>query len=178
MSACLPAVAMTACEAQVVAGRISGVYGIKGWVKVFSYTQPRENILSYSPWILRRGTDCQTLQVSEGRRQGAGVVAHLEGFHDRDAARSLTGVEIVINRSQLAATGEGEYYWVDLIGLQVLTTDGELLGTVDHLLATGANDVLVVQGERERLIPFIQGDVVTEVDLEQGLIRIDWDTGF
>jgi len=169
---------MTARDVEVVAGRISGVYGIKGWVKVFSYTQPRENILTYSPWILRRGTGCQMLQVSEGRRQGAGVVAHLEGYHDRDAARSLTGAEIVINRSQLAATGEGEYYWVDLIGLQVLTLDGKLLGTVDHLLATGANDVLVVQGEQERLIPFIQGDVVTDVDLEQGLIRVDWDPSF
>jgi len=165
-------------DPQVVVGRISGIYGIKGWVKVFSYTQPRENILGYAQWMLRGAGGCQTLKLSDGRRQGAGVVACLEGIDDRDRARRLIGAEIVINRSQLAAAGEDEYYWIDLMGLEVQTLDGEVLGMVDHLLATGANDVLVVRGERERLIPFIQGDVVAGVDLEQGLIRVDWDPAF
>ena len=159
-------------------GEISGVFGIKGWVKVFSYTEPRENILSYSPWQLRKGDQHKVLQVIDGQRQGKNVVVHLEGVDDRDMAAGLTGWKIFVDRSQLPETDEDEYYWADLCGLKVITLDNIELGVVDHLLETGANDVLVVIGERERLIPFVLGQTVIKVDLDSGHLIVDWDPDF
>jgi 16S rRNA processing protein RimM len=159
-------------------GRISGVHGVKGWVKVFSYTEPRENILHYRPWYLRHGGDWQPRQCIEGSRHGKGVIARLEACEDRDQARALMNTEIGVRRDQLAATAPGEYYWNDLLGLEVVNLQDETLGRVDHLIETGANDVLAVKGERERLIPFVLGQVIIHVDLEAGVIRVDWDKDF
>lgn len=159
-------------------GEISGVFGLKGWVKVFSYTDPRENILSYSPWQLRKAGQQKVLEVIDGQRQGKNVVAHLKGVDDRDAAASLTGWKIFVDRSQLPEPDENEYYWADLCGLKVITRENIELGVVDHLLETGANDVLVVLGERERLIPFLMGQTVIEVDLDSGCLIVDWDPDF
>lgn len=153
---------------------------MRGWVKIFSYTEPRQNIIHYQPWYLKKEQDADwvPVQLAEGRQQGKGVVARLQNCDDRDRAYDLMGSEIAIHRDQLPATGPGEYYWAELQGLQVVTVEGEALGTVDHLLSTGANDVLVVKGERERLIPFVTGSVVIEVDLERGEIQVDWDKDF
>lgn len=163
----------------MVLGQVNGLFGIRGWVKVFSHTEPRENILDYGPWLLRTPDGrVREFRVLEGRRQGKGLVARLEGIEDRDAAAAWMGAEISIPRSRLPEPDEGEYYWTDLIGLEVETVDGVVLGTVAYLFRTGANDVLVVDGARERLIPFLQGDVIREVDLEGGRIRVDWDPDF
>ena len=116
--------------------------------------------------------------MAEGSRHGKGVVARLVGCDDRDQAQSLMGYEIGVYRDQLPETEPGEYYWNDLKGLKVVTLQGESLGIVDHLIETGANDVLVVKGERERLIPFVQDQVVTKVDLDNGEIQVDWDKDF
>ena len=161
------------------AGQISGVFGVKGWVKIFSYTQPRENILSYSPWFIRKNEKFEEVKLIKGQRQGNVVVAELDGIVDRDMAMSLVGAEILIRRHQLPKANSGEYYWADLVGLDVKTMDGVDLGKVDHLLETGANDVLVVlDGERERLIPFLQQHTVLKIDLEHSLIVVDWDPDF
>lgn len=165
-------------EKRVVLGRVSGLYGVKGWVKVFSETQPRENILSYSPWQLKIQGEWQIRTVETGRRQGKGVVAKLEGCDERDAAAALMGAEIAVSRDQLPPLESGEYYWADLVGLQVETLDGVPLGVVDHLFETGANDVVVVKGARERLIPFVRPEVVREIDLAAGRMRVDWDPEF
>ncbi|MDT8387388.1 MAG: ribosome maturation factor RimM [Thiogranum sp.] len=159
---------------------MSGVYGVRGWVKIFSYTEPRQNIIHYKPWYLKKDRDADwvPVQLAEGREHGKGVVARLQNCEDRDQAYDLMGSEIAIRRDQLPATGPGEYYWAELQGLRVVTVEGEALGIVDHLLSTGANDVLVVKGERERLIPFLMGSVIIEVDLERGEIKIDWDKDF
>lgn len=159
-------------------GRISGLYGVRGWVKVFSHAQPRENILSYSPWYLEIDGRWVPFEVKEGRRQGSTVVAHLEGCSDRDAAARLLQHRIAVHRDQLPPAGEDECYWADLIGLSVVTIDGTSLGTVANLMETGANDVLVVSGDRERLIPFTPGDAVRNVDLNAGVITVDWDPEF
>jgi 16S rRNA processing protein RimM len=127
---------------------------------------------------LKRDGDWQERQVAEGSRHGKGVVARLVGCDDRDQAQSLMGYEIGVYRDQLPETEPGEYYWNDLKGLRVVTLQGESLGIVDHLIETGANDVLVVKGERERLIPFVQDQVVTKVDLDNGEIQVDWDKDF
>jgi len=158
----------------VVLGRITGVYGVRGWVRVFSETDPRENVLRYSPWYV----DGEPRQVAEGRRHGKGLVARLKGCEDRDQAAALMGREIVIRRDQLPPPSADEFYWADLEGLRVETVDGVSLGNVSHLLATGANDVLVVRGERERLLPFVWEQVITDVDFDAGLIRVDWDPEF
>lgn len=162
----------------ILLGRISGLYGVRGWVKVYSYTEPRENILGFSPWHVRLGGEWQFREVAEGRVHGKGIVARLSDVEDRDAAAALVGADIAISRDRLPAPAPGEYYWTDLIGLRVFTLAGAELGVVDHLLETGANDVLVVQGERERLIPFIREQVVVEIDLERGVMRVDWDPDF
>jgi len=166
-------------EKLVTLGYVSGLYGVRGWVKIFSDTDPREGILSYTPWYLDRGKGWETWQIEQGRRQGKNVVAKLVGCDDREAAAELMKATIAVRRDQLHADLEaGEYYWTDLEGLEVVTTEGTALGRVDHLIETGANDVLVVKGDRERLIPFIPDQVVREVDLEDRRIVVDWDPDF
>jgi 16S rRNA processing protein RimM len=159
-------------------GKISGVFGIKGWVKVFSYTEDRENILDYSPWILKKTNESKTLKVIDGNLQGKVIVAQLEGVNDRDQAASLMGWDIFISSEQLPKAASGEYYWSDLIGLKVENTAGVDLGVISGLLETGANDVMIVQGERERCIPFLQGQTIINIDLNSGRMLVDWDADF
>lgn len=158
----------------IVLGRIAGVYGVRGWVRVFSDTDPRDNILRYAPWLLN-GT---LHRVLEGRKHGKGLVVRLEGCDDRDQAAALVGQAISIYRDQLPAPRPDEFYWADLEGLLVETLNGEPLGRVSHLFSTGANDVLVIKGERERLLPFVWDDVVKDVDFDAGVMRVDWDPDF
>ncbi len=165
-------------ERYLTIGKISGVFGVKGAVKVFSYTEPRENILDYPSWLLRKNDEQQVFKVLGGQAQGKAIVASLAGVNDRDQAAKLNGWEIVIERSQLPPVAVGEYYWADLQSLSVVTTEGIQLGIVDYLLETGANDVLVVKGDRERLIPFLREQTIHSVDLEKGLIVVDWDPDF
>ncbi|MDO9140829.1 MAG: ribosome maturation factor RimM, partial [Methylobacter sp.] len=148
------------------------------WVKVFSFTDPRENILTYSPWLLKKGDESKILNVVDGQLQGKTIVAQLDGINDRDRAASLMGWDVFIRQDQLPKTGKNEYYWSELIGLKVETIDGIQLGVVDSLLETGANDVIIVQGERERVIPFLQGQTITTIDLNAGIIIVDWDPEF
>lgn len=163
----------------VTLGRISGVHGIQGWVKVHSDTSPRENIVAYSPWYLQGAGGVERYRVNSGRRQGKGVVAKLERVNDRDAAEGLVGMTIRVARAQLPETTvPGEYYWADLVGLRVETVDGVELGRIEQLFETGANDVMVVQGDRERLVPYVWQQVVREVDLAAGVMRVDWDPDF
>lgn len=161
----------------VVLGRVSGLFGVQGWIKVFSDTSPRENILGYPRWYLKQDGEWQPHALLDGRRQGKGIVARLEGCSDRDRAAELIGADIAVRRDQLPDAGAGEYYWTDLQGLRVETLEGVDLGRVDHLFETGANDVMVVQGGRQRLIPFVDG-VIDRVDLGAGVIRVDWDEDF
>lgn len=163
---------------RIVVGKITGAYGVKGWVKVFSWTEPRENITCYSPWFMQ-GPDAgwQQVKLESGKRHGKTVVAKLEGIDDRDAAMLLTGREIAIDESQVAPLGDDEFYWRELIGLRVTNPQGDELGVVKELMETGANDVLVVQAEdgRQRLIPYALGYTVLAVDLVDQLIEVDWD---
>jgi 16S rRNA processing protein RimM len=158
----------------VTLGRVSGVFGVKGWLKIQSFTDPRSNIASYGSWTLRgRGAE-REFAVESGREHDSGMVVKLRGLDDRDAARDWVGAEIVVERRRLPPVAAGELYWVDLEGLEVRTVTGVVLGRVDHLLATGANDVLVVRGDKERLIPFVAGPIVKNVDLAGRVIIVDW----
>ena len=162
----------------VVLGRVSGLFGVNGWVRVFSHTEPRDGITRYQPVFLKRQDEWREFKIEAGRAHGAGVVLKFAGYDDRDQAAALIHSDIAVRRAQLLPTKPGEYYWADLEGLRVVTLAGVELGIVSHLLATGANDVLVVTGERERLLPFVRGQVVIEVNLEQHLLRVDWDPDF
>lgn len=156
-------------------GRIAGLYGVRGWLKVRSFTEPREAILDYDGWQLHRDGQWQPVEVAEGRRHGKTVVMRLNGIEDRDRAAEWLNADIAVPREALPATRTGQYYWSDLEGLEVVRQDGQVLGTVAYLIETGANDVLVVQGEEERLIPFVREQVILDVDLANGVIRVDWE---
>jgi len=170
---------MTPGDRLVLLGEIIGVHGVQGWVKVHSDTEPREGILEYPVWHLStRDGEWQPARLLEGRRQGKSVIASLEGVGDRDLARALIGTRVAVRRDEVPAPDRGEYYWADLEGLQVINREGRDLGRVRSLLRTGANDVMVLAGERERLVPFVLDWYVLSVDLDAGLIRVDWDEEF
>ncbi|HRD65613.1 MAG TPA: ribosome maturation factor RimM [Candidatus Competibacter sp.] len=162
----------------VVLGRVSGLFGVQGWVRVFSDTQPRDGIVRYNPVFLKRQDEWQPFEIETGRAHGSGVVLKFVGCDDRDRAASLLQCEIAVRREQLPPPEPGEYYWADLEGMQVVTLDGVELGRIDSLFATGANDVMIVRGERKRLVPFIRGSVIAEIDLARRLVRVDWDPDF
>lgn len=156
-------------------GRVAGVFGVKGWIRLFSYTEPREAILDYRDCQLHQDGRWRPVRLTEGSRHGKTVIARLAGVDDRDAAERLIGADIGIRRDDMPDAGDDRYYWADLQGLTVVNKDGQTLGTVAYLLATGANDVLAVQGDREILIPFVPDRYVTSVDLAGGVIRVDWE---
>ena len=166
-------------EKFVLLGKIVGIHGVRGELKLESYTEPRTQIFRYQPWLLRSASGEKQIDECHGRAQGKGLVAGLPGIADRDAAAALVGTEIWVARSALPQAKPGEYYWSDLEGVEVMTVAGVSLGKVSHLVATGANDVLVVKdAERERLIPLLVGQFVTKVDLDAGCITVDWDPEF
>lgn len=183
---------------KILLGRITGVYGVKGWLKVFSYTEPMEAIVDYSPWYIRAEKRKQSpwtkVTLKAGKRHAKTVVAKLEHCNTRDEAMAYIGTEIAIEKQQLEALkGKNEFYWRDLIGLRVINQQNIVLGRVKSLLETGANDVLVVVPEeggddtstetvgtetviKERLIPWTMGNAIIAVDQAQGVIEVDWDT--
>lgn len=164
-------------QPRIILGRISGVFGVKGWLKVFSETAPRDNILGYPVWQVRRRDGWRDYRLLEGQPHGKGIIARLAGVDDRDQAEELTRCAVAVGRDELPPAPVDEYYWADLEGLAVVNLDGVGLGRVDHLFETGANDVMALKGERDRLLPFI-AEVVREVDLEAGRIEVDWDPDF
>lgn len=166
-------------DRMLVMGRIAGPYGVRGWVRISAFTELADGLLDYAPWYLQRDGAWQEAEVLEARPHGKGLVAQLAGCADRDAAMALSGTPIGVRRSQLPAPGENEYYWSDLAGLRVVSVEGREFGTVDHLIETGANDVLVIRdGTREVLVPFVMDQVIKAVDFDAGLIRIDWDPDY
>ncbi|WP_297812504.1 ribosome maturation factor RimM [uncultured Methylophaga sp.] len=168
---------MATSEEFIPVGKISGAFGVKGWVKVYSFTEPRANILQYSPLFLSRQGEWVEIKLSGGHVQGKGVVMGISNVTDRDQVQPLIGAELAIRKDQLEPAADDEFYWADLIGLRVENLEGDALGQVDHLLETGANDVLVVKADdqdKDRLIPFVLDEVVKQVNLEQQLIQVDW----
>ncbi|RJS93822.1 ribosome maturation factor RimM [Salinisphaera sp. Q1T1-3] len=175
--------ASTTPERPVVLGQVHGLFGIRGWIKVYSFTRPREAILDHERWWIGRADEARPFRVLEGRYQGKTLVARLadddgEPLADRDAAVALLEQDIAVERATLPDPAPGEYYWVDLIGLNVQTTQDIPLGRVTAMMETGANDVLVVTGDRERLIPLVADEFVIDVDFEANRMTVDWDPEF
>lgn len=163
---------------RILLGRVAGAFGVKGELKLLSWTEPRDALFRYQPWILRSGNTEREVAGVRGRDTGKVVIASFPGVETRDQAEALHGTEIWVPRDRLPPPAPGEYYWVDLEGLKVETVEGVALGTVSHLFETGANDVMVVSGERERLVPFITGQYIVSVDFEAGRVVVDWDPDF
>ena len=164
---------------KVLLGKINGLFGVKGWVKVFSYTQPRHKIVEYKNWYL--GDDqSHHIEVEQGQAHKSGVIAKLKGIDDRDLAVTLVNQKIWVASDQLETLPEGEYYWFQLIGLKVVDSDNQPIGEVKDLIETGANDVLIVRADSktEYLIPYLQGQVVKSIDLDEKRMMVDWDVNY
>ncbi len=161
-------------DSRVLVGKVSGCFGVKGWLKVFSYCDPRENITTYKSWIVGG----KVFDSVESKRNGKLIVAKLEGINDKDTAMTLMGQPVEIREDQLEQLRPEQFYWRDLVGLEVTNTKGIAFGTITNLLETGANDVIIIKGERERLVPYItdadNGRTVIEVDLEKKTMVVDW----
>lgn len=165
---------------RILLGRVLGAFGIRGEAKLESWTEPRAAIFRYQPWTVRdpQGRE-RELSGVRGRESGKFLIATFPDVADRDTVEAMRGTEIYVPRSVLPPPKDGEYYWVDLEGLRVVTTEGVSLGTVSHLFATGANDVLVARDdERERMIPFVIPRYVLSVDFDANLVTVDWDPDF
>jgi len=161
-------------DSRILIGQVSGCFGIKGWLKVFSYCHPRENITNYDHWIIGG----KLYESVESKKNGKLIVAKLKGVNDKEAAACLMGQNIEIEKDQLPQLKSNQYYWRDLIGLEVSNTNGMVFGKIKNLLETGANDVIVIQGDRERLIPYLTKDyehpTILMVDLEKKTMLVDW----
>lgn len=165
----------SAAPAYVLCGHVSGVHGVRGWVKVYSHTRPIDNLLKYRPWQLRAGGDRSIHELESSRRTRRSLIAKLRDIDDRDRAEGLRGREIWVDSAQFPALPEGEYYHRELLGLTACDQRGQRLGTVRQVLETAAHDVLLVRGDQEYLIPYAPGETVLDVDLEQHRISLRWD---
>jgi len=170
---------------EVILGKVGAVYGIKGWLKIHSFTDDHEAILDYFPWSLKLGNKIQSVDITDWRKHNNGLVVKVAGIDDRDIAQKLVGSEIFVSEDALSDLPEGEFYWRDLIGMTVVTDKGYDLGQVSDIMETGANDVLVVKanlkdgfGKKERLIPYLMDQVILSVSAEDKQICVDWDPGF
>lgn len=165
-------------ERRILLGRVIGAFGVRGELKLESWTEPRDALFRYTPWILVHRDEARSVLGAKGKLNPNGsITARLPEVESRDEAEALVGAEIWVLRSQLPPARPGEYYWVDLEGLKVVTLEGVELGSVVQLFNNGANDVIVIRGERDRYLPYAP-EVVREVDLEGGRMRVDWDPEF
>lgn len=165
----------------IAVGRITSVYGIKGWVKVYAYTDPKENIFAYQPWqLVSESGERLDIEVKNWKLHGKGLIAEIDGYRDRNQAMQLAGMEIEVADDVIPPAPEGEVYWRDLIGLSVVTQDGKRLGVVKSLFETGANDVAVIKGDeasidrKQRLIPWVPERYIVDIDLDAKQLTVDW----
>ena len=177
----------------ILLGEISGVSGLKGWVKVFSHTDPRLHITDYDQWLLQKkgksrseGENWTPVKLLNGRVQGKNIIAQLDGVTTRDQAEAMIGMQIAIRSDQLKSLSANEYYWKDLIGLSVETTEGVNLGKIDWVFNSGSNDVLVIKDDSddvekngtERMVPFLLNDTIISIDMDKSQMVVDWDPEF
>lgn len=169
----------------IVLGKMGSAYGIRGWLRVFSSTEEAESIFDYQPWFIKRAGEWQQIKLEGWKRHNQDMIIKVSDIEDREAAALLTNCEIVVDSAQLPALDAGDYYWKDLMGCQVVTTAGYQLGEIIDMMETGSNDVMVVKanlkdafGMQERLLPFLDGQVIKRVDLVARVIEVDWDPSF
>lgn len=162
---------------KVILGKFGAAYGVRGWLHLISYTDPIDNIFNHTEWLVNHRSQWETLHVEHGKTHGKGLIVKIQKINDRELAREYTNDQISVPHDALPELAEDEHYWKDLIGAIVITENGITLGIVKDILATGANDVFVVAGERERLIPYTN-DVVIKIDKTKKEISVNWDPEF
>lgn len=172
-------------ENLIIVGKLGSSYGIRGWLRVFSFTEEPDSLFDYKPWYIQRAGKWQEVEVESFKPHNQDTIVKLKGIDDRDDANLLTNFEIYVNAQDLPSLDEGDFYWKDLIGCKVVTINGYDLGQVSDLMETGSNDVLVVKanlkdafGAKERLIPFVEEQFIKQVDLSAKQITVDWDPAF
>lgn len=162
----------------ITVGRFGRPHGIKGFVTIHSFTEPRDNILRYTDWRVFLNNEWQLIQLLSVAVQNKAIIAQIVGYPERESVARLTNLDIAVAKEQLADLEPGEYYWHDLIGMKVVNQKGDVFGNVIEIMPTGSNDVLVVRGEKKYLIPYLPGQFVTDINSEQQLITVDWDLDF
>jgi len=163
-------------DKKIYLGKITGVHGIKGWLKIQSFSSPPENILNYPSWIINNQGEEELYSIEQGRKQNNKIVVKLEKIDDRNTAESLINSKIQIQRSDLPKLSNENYYWSDLVGLSVLSSEEKVIGKIESLIETGANDVMVIITLKDEriLIPFVMHEIIKEVNVELNYIKIDW----
>jgi len=176
---------MSQASDTIVIGKIGAPYGVKGWVKITSYTDELDGIFSYTPWLVGQEGNTKEIVVDQWRTHNKGLVARLVGVETRDDAESIKNLDVFIKAEMLPELAGDDYYWRDLVGMQVMTDKGYSLGVVKELFETGANDVMLVKanlndafGQKERMLPFLREQVIKEVNMQAKTITVDWDPGF
>jgi len=173
-----------AADKKVVVARIGKAHGLKGWLRLNSFTSPAQNLLDYQEFIIKQDGQEKPLKLEEYRQQADKLLGKFEGFDVPETARQLTGLDLYITSAALPDLDEGEYYWHELQGLEVFNLQQQRYGKVVRLVETGANDVMVVKpdaesiDERERLIPYLRESVIKAVDLEAGTVTVDWEADY
>lgn len=162
----------------VVIGRFGRAHGIKGLITVHSFTEPRDNILRYTHWHAMINKQWQPINLQRIDITNKHILAQVEGVADREQVAALTNVEIAVKRDQLPELPPGDFYWHELVGMQVVNMQGVNFGTVSDIMPTGSNDVLVVDGEKRRLVPYVMGQYILNVDKQHAVITVDWDAEF
>lgn len=164
----------------ILIGRVNGLFGVRGWLRFFSYTRPSANLVGYNPLWINQQTGWRAYEVEASQAYADGrLVAKFRGVDSREAARELLGCDVGIMPTQLAKEDPTDFYWIDLIGCQVQNEAGVVLGVVKEMLETGAHDVMRVrQHKTDELIPFVLGQIVKSVDVEAKCIMVDWETGY
>lgn len=162
----------------VVVGRFGRVHGLKGYITVHSFTEPRDNILQYSPWHTAHNQQWHALDLQEVSARNKDILVKIEGYADCDQVAKFTNADIAVRREQLPGLSSGEFYWHQLTGMQVINLQNVVLGTLTEMMATGSNDVMVVDGDRRHLVPYLPEHTVVKVDLLQNRITVDWDADF
>ena len=164
-------------EKKLLVGKINGFFGVQGWVKIFSYTKPRKNILEYQHWYFVDNETYKVIEITSGREQSKTIVAQVKGINNRDEAAQLIGKDLYINKDQLPELDNDAHYWHELTGFRVINKNGVDLGIVDYLVDTGSNHVLVTKGNTEHWIPYIEPFLVS-IDKHKKVISVDWDENF
>jgi 16S rRNA processing protein RimM len=169
----------------LVIGKVGAPYGVKGWVKITTYTDETDGIFDYQPWFIEQGNGQRVVEIEEWRRHSNGVIAKLAGVDTRDDAEAIKNLDITIEETTLPLLADDEYYWRDLVGMKVVTNKGYDMGTIKELFETGANDVLLVKanlndafGKKERMVPYLVDSVILSVDGDVKTVTVDWDPSF
>ncbi|PWY56924.1 ribosome maturation factor RimM [Legionella qingyii] len=165
-------------ENWIIIARFGRPHGVKGFVTVHSFTEPRDNVLKYANWHAFINNKWQPIKLLRAEVQNKSIIVQIEGYPERELVAQLTNIEIAVQQEQLEQLKPGEYYWHQLIGMNVINQQGESFGKVIEIIPTGANDVLVVEGNKRHLIPYLPGKFILDVDASQQLITVNWDMDF